>query len=308
MDGEFGKFLSSSLFTFILGADRKQITVHSSPLASLSPALDTLMNGTMLDARLRHVEWPKVDEDTFIRLCEYAYIRNYTPPPCEERPEDAMPQGSDVEDKVNNWHTALQDLTNGADVDYEPPEAPDPIPEPEPEPEPYPESPADYVPSPFDGYELPYREKSIWIHQLRDKFRKLRFDLTAHETASTQNFNPKANTRPNEDFTPVLLGHARLYVVADTYRIQSLCQLVLHKLKETLEIFTLCETNVSDVIEFVRFVYAHTPRLDNKDELRTLATSYIVSVLGQLGDCKLFQDLLAEGGDFLVDFWQIVWR
>lgn len=39
------------------------------------------MNGEMIEAKTRHVDWSEVDVDTFIRLCEFAYFRKYTPPP-----------------------------------------------------------------------------------------------------------------------------------------------------------------------------------------------------------------------------------
>ncbi|GMG25948.1 unnamed protein product [Aspergillus oryzae] len=116
------------------------------------------------------------------------------------------------------------------------------------------------------------------------------------------------NTQLNEDFTPVFLGHARLYVLADKYGIESLTQLVLEKLKQTLNDFKLSAANVTDIIELVRFTYAHTPRLaTGRNELRTLVMMFIISSIGQIGETESFQELLGDGGDFVVDFWQIVW-
>ncbi|KAI3052393.1 hypothetical protein CBS147353_11544 [Aspergillus niger] len=86
MDSNFGIYISSPLVTFIVGPTRKEFTVHSDPLASLSSTLHCLLNGPMLEAKTHHVDWSEVvDEDTFIRLCEYAYVRDYTPPSCTER-------------------------------------------------------------------------------------------------------------------------------------------------------------------------------------------------------------------------------
>jgi hypothetical protein len=67
------------LFTFIVGAD-KEVTLHSAALAGLSQSLNALMDGEMIEAKTRRVDWSDVDVDTFTRLCEFAYLRDYTPP------------------------------------------------------------------------------------------------------------------------------------------------------------------------------------------------------------------------------------
>jgi hypothetical protein len=38
------------------------------------------MNGNMIEAKTRHVDWLEVDVNTFARLCEFAYLRDYNPP------------------------------------------------------------------------------------------------------------------------------------------------------------------------------------------------------------------------------------
>lgn len=68
------------MFTFVLGDKKKEITVHSAAFAGLSQNQDVLIHGDMVEAKKRRVDWPEVDVDTFIRLCEFAYCRNYTPP------------------------------------------------------------------------------------------------------------------------------------------------------------------------------------------------------------------------------------
>ncbi|QRD91352.1 hypothetical protein F9C07_2063450, partial [Aspergillus flavus] len=319
-------FISSPLFTFSVSPNKKDFIVHSGPLANLSPALHTLMNGELIEAKVRRVEWPDADEDTFIRLTEYAYLRDYTPPLCSYRPSnivynaiekvedswdslgsqrndknDHLPQSDDyqggnqdgndgVSDGVNNGgyqgRCMVGDQQQGGGQNAGPP-AKEPA---------------------LGGHELPYREKGIWSRHLRGKFSTVNFSLAAHEMASKKTFAPRGNTQLNEDFTPVFLGHARLYVLADKYGIESLTQLVLEKLKQTLNDFKLSAANVTDIIELVRFTYAHTPRLaTGRNELRTLVMMFIISSIGQIGETESFQELLGDGGDFVVDFWQIVW-
>lgn len=72
--------LSSPLFTFAVGADKKEVTVLSSALAGLSGSLSALINIDTLEAKPRHVDWSEVEMAIFARLCEFAYLCNYTPP------------------------------------------------------------------------------------------------------------------------------------------------------------------------------------------------------------------------------------
>ncbi|PIG69121.1 hypothetical protein AARAC_011693 [Aspergillus arachidicola] len=113
MDSDFGLYILSDLVTFIIGPTRKKITVHSDPLASLSSALHCLLNGPMLEAKTHHVDWSEVvDEDTFIRLCEYAYVRDYTPPSCTERSYQTLVSASKMAEEqteAGEWsgHSSL---------------------------------------------------------------------------------------------------------------------------------------------------------------------------------------------------------
>lgn len=165
------------------------------------------------------------------------------------------------------------------------------------------------TPDLFYGCALPYREKSIWSRHLRDRFKNLSMQYTNSYgnvlSKTKEKFAPRGNCDPKNDFTPVFLGHANLYILADKYGIVSLADLVLGKLAMTLSCFTLCKDDIDVVAELVRASYQDT--MPN-DALRTLVTTYIVSVLGQIGENTGFQKLLSEGGDFVVDFWQIIWK
>ncbi|PKY01753.1 hypothetical protein P168DRAFT_334650 [Aspergillus campestris IBT 28561] len=310
MEGVFGGYITSPLFTFQIGAEKKEFTVHSRPLAQLSPVLDKLMNGNMLEAKTRRVDWSEVDEDTFVRLCEYAYLHDYTPPsPLEVSPfVDEQPPAPEHE--------------------------PDPQPEPVPEPEPVPDiSPWGFPSirsakaekrqsrkqktsriqprkpaSPVVEEPLPYKEKSIWTRHLKDSFSPLTLDVSNNCTPQESRFSPQANTQ-DQDFTPVFLGHARLYLLAHKYMIDPLRQLARSKMAQTLSNFTLYRQSLPAVLELVRFVYAETgPFPFATGPLRALITSYMVSALGQVGDDAKFEALLEEGGDFVADFWRAVWK
>lgn len=66
---------------------------------------------------------------------------------------------------------------------------------------------------------------------------------------------------------------------------------------------------MGSIIEFVRFVYLNTPQNigSQVDAMRNLVTRYVVSVLGQIGETKCFQELLENAGPFVADFWRVIW-
>ena len=304
------------MFTFTLGADQTKLTVHSSALAGLSPSLDALMNGEMIEAKTRHVDWSEVDVDTFVRLCEFAYFRNYTPP--SSRLFDGMIpiQKETKGDKKKSKRKKHRSIVNWGEAEPEPEPAQAPEEEPVPEFGPAPGE------EPVDGYEIPppenttytdpeiaYKERSVWTGHLRDAFASSLIIPSTQTDNLSYTFTPPMNSGSWDDFNPVFLGQARLYILADKYCIESLRHLVLSKLHETLTNFKLYDTGVSGLVEFVRFVYLNTPPNypSQVDALRNLATRYIVSVLGQIGDHECFRELLEEGGPFVSDFWRIIW-
>lgn len=145
--------------------------------------------------------------------------------------------------------------------------------------------------------------------QLRDKFTR---NLVVPGTESNpleNTFIPPEITGSWEDFYPVFLEQAKLYVLADKYGIETLRQLVICKLYQKLSSFKLFDTGVGSIMEFVRLVYLNTPPNygGRVDALRNLVTRYVVSVLGRIGENQFFQKLLEDGGPFVADFWRNIW-
>lgn len=155
-----------------------------------------------------------------------------------------------------------------------------------------------------DDRKILYKERSVWTEQLHDAFERGLIIPNLQLTDINNTFMPPENTGFWEDFTPMFLEQARLYVLTDTYCINLLCQLVLSKLYQTFKNFKLYKTSLNSTIEFVRFVYMEgPPNHGNKiDSMRNLATCYVVSVLGQIGENKSFREVLAGGGPFVDDF------
>ncbi|KAL7918311.1 hypothetical protein ACQKWADRAFT_304499 [Trichoderma austrokoningii] len=69
--------ISSPPFTFVVGQDEKEHTLHSALVAGQSSALNALINGGMKESIERRVIWKEIDEAVFIRFGQYVYTGNY---------------------------------------------------------------------------------------------------------------------------------------------------------------------------------------------------------------------------------------
>ncbi|KAG6131849.1 hypothetical protein E4U12_003441 [Claviceps purpurea] len=79
--------MSSKAFEFLVGPEKKPFIIHSELVASLSPVLERLVKGNMEEAQKGSVVWEHVDEQTFIRFSQYAYMRTYEYPAFRPRPQ-----------------------------------------------------------------------------------------------------------------------------------------------------------------------------------------------------------------------------
>lgn len=68
---------ASKPFSFIVGRGGREFTIHSAIVASLSEALEKLVNGPFLESAAETVNWGHLDEDTFTYFWQYAYTRDY---------------------------------------------------------------------------------------------------------------------------------------------------------------------------------------------------------------------------------------
>lgn len=74
--------LSSRTFQFLVGPDtpdRKPLTIHTAVMEAHSAPLAALMNEGMSEATDEIAILEDIDEQTFVRFCEFAYIGDYTP-------------------------------------------------------------------------------------------------------------------------------------------------------------------------------------------------------------------------------------
>jgi hypothetical protein len=166
-----------------------------------------------------------IEKDTFILFCQFAYTGDYTTPDFTHVPTTELPYIADRDEPVVE---------------------PAPEPEPEPEPEPVEEVPAP-EPEPDDGFDswglaarkVKKQKKPSKGILLRQKLGNLVYDTETSRKVFTARYEVRQNYNPTEDYTPVFLGHAQLYVFAEQWGINVLKTLALSKLHKTLTSFTL---------------------------------------------------------------------
>lgn len=113
-------------------------------------------------------------------------------------------------------------------------------------------------------------------------------------------WQPRDNNDEREDYTDVFLCHARLYKFSDRYVCKKLMDLTLQKLRLTLSKYKVYTERVSDIVELIRYTYAHT--LDEgQDALRALVLDFAVCYFQDLVKYPPFLELLGEGGFLATD-------
>ena len=114
---------------------------------------------------------------------------------------------------------------------------------------------------------------------------------------------PRSNLSPQEDYTEVFLCHARLYVFAEKYDIQTLKKLCYQKLQRTLAIYTLYPERIGDITTLLKYVYANTAETaDEKEDIRTMLAHYVGTEMDTLNKYGEIKDLMVENGEILGDF------
>ena len=140
---------------------------------------------------------------------------------------------------------------------------------------------------------------------LEIKFKALEYPVAGLDHKSyRQNLNA---AMPSHDHSDHVSSHAKLYIFADTYAVEGLKLLCLHLLHRDLSEFKLEGWNIGEVIEMFRSTYDSTMKQTAEmygvgEELRKLVMAYAGWHAKTLACCQVFNDLIAEGGDFATDF------
>jgi hypothetical protein len=117
--------------------------------------------------------------------------------------------------------------------------------------------------------------------------------------------------QPEDKLSDKLVYHAKLYVFANMYMIESLKGLCLHKLLRDLVGFEVEGDSAGEVAELLRYVYANTSANDDGtegtgSELRDLVITYAACKAEFLVKDKAFLEMLEEGGEAASAFAQFI--
>ena len=283
------RIIESKIFEVTVGREKKPIHVHTEAIAQQSGALNALINGHMMEAQTKSATLEDVDEETFVRFCQFAYTGDYAVPGflTEEKSDTA----SDVQVASDGQARSDSNIA-------------DPVPEPAPveEPTPVEEIALEAVVDDWGAWGKPKKPKKPSKKvRLRQSFEERAYPLPESQKRYLKECTPRVNGSPDEDYTNVFLGHARLYIFAEKWGVDSLKALTLNKLHRTLLTFNLYRGRIGDIIKLVN--YAYSEDMPDHDDLRPLVTHYVACEIDTIEASELFLCLLEDGGPFVRDFW-----
>lgn len=102
---------------------------------------------------------------------------------------------------------------------------------------------------------------------------------------------------------PVLLSHATLYILADTYGIDSLRELSLGRLHDCLLHYQVTHLSVPDLTSLTDTIFDNTVE---EDKARTVMVCFWVCFLEQVSSTDEFKELLRMQGDFAASLMESV--
>jgi hypothetical protein len=259
---------TSNVFSFTAGKQKQTVSVHSEATARLSPSLRALI---ISFGDSRWVTWSDVDLQDFVRFYLIAYTGDYIP---------ASPGWECFDLATGKSLAAIQYDTS----DVFQPQSAKEVEEHK--------SSEDSEEQQCSGTQHTRKNKikqsiKSWnfaprvigkskTATLRKAFKRKVYQGSDCRKYLDSKCQPPSNTDSKEDFTPVFLGHTRLYVLANKYGIENLTLLALQKLHMTLVLFRLYESRISGILKLVRYTYLNTAR--TKDPLRALITEYIANI------------------------------
>lgn len=282
----------SKQFVFVIGDETKtEYTVHRDLIAKQSKALNALVNGEMQETLDGRATFEDLDDNTFVRFCQFAYTGDYTTPGFISDPNVVFPPSV-----APSLHDSASDRESMDEIH---------------------EAVVEHPPQLAEGITLDWEfkptkpKKQSKSRLLRQSFDDKDYDIETPVRIWSARCEVRPNSSVVEDYTPVLLGHARLYIFGEKWGIENLKVLALHKLHKTLTKFTLFESRRRDIVELLRCVYSNenTPdRGEVVDELRSLVMLYVCCEAESLTQCSEFMALIGEGGELAEDFVQILMK
>ncbi|KAK6542066.1 hypothetical protein TWF694_007837 [Orbilia ellipsospora] len=296
----YAAILNSDVFNFLIGPSRTRFGIHKCLLAAHSDVLKRILDGHMREATTNEMVLEDVEEDCFACFSEYLYTGKYPVP----RPRELYP---------GNLGKSLAGLVGGIGGDA----------------------------SDSESYRKKSAAATAVAAAAAATAKKKTsrgfagFGGGGGELSPPRPGSPAGPGAPQfksttHDFTNVFITLAGLYVLAEKYNIQYLKHLALSDLSNQLKYsFELIPSRRGDIVELIRYTYNNTyePKQDprakeSKEEgLRSLVSNYAALNLNGLrarrglglgstngappadeeGDYGGFDELIADGGDFIKD-------
>ena len=297
--------------------DGKSLYIHGQLVSRHSNPLSAKIN-----AKKDFIIIDSVDKDTFIRFIEWAYKGYYTA--AEYQIDAESPSLSKFEDS-DTCTPEAESFPSAEEAPARPPR------EPEPEPEPEVKPPTDFgeLEDAFARGFGPKKDKknrkkgsSIWDIEFRpptppsvpqpmkSSKESIKESFYARKYEIRQEIipvpPPRSNQGPNENYTPIFLSHANLYVFARRYDIPSLQTLALENLHMALDRFTLYPERTGDIIKLLRCIYHSRELKEGAEEMREMLRGYMGFQMDVLMKDREFRGLMKEEGELLDDFVEMV--
>ncbi|KAF4944152.1 hypothetical protein FSARC_14746 [Fusarium sarcochroum] len=255
---------TSKPFTFLIGPDQIEYTIHSALVAHHSSVLSAMVNGLFRESSEYSVKWDDIDEIVFNSFWQFVYTGGY------DNPEPLPPTVVTLEKEEPKPDDFEQ--THAVSVLDEPAAEPDSIPE----------APPDDISSPPAAEETKTetaaaRKTSLWIDFLFSwdhPSEPVEFDVRLRDCA-----NP-------------LVHHAKVYTLADRYAVTRLMEISHTKLHQSLTVLPISKEASSDVVELVRYAFEELV----PDRLRDLVVHYIACVVEHLWNIEEFKELVEKHG------------
>ncbi|KAH6643422.1 hypothetical protein BKA67DRAFT_134774 [Truncatella angustata] len=331
----FESIIRSRPVSFVAGNSETEYVLHDGVVARLSKPLNVLVNGMLKEARDRRVEWPEVDEQTFIRFSQWAYTGIYfaADPDIVLYPSDITAalahDTAETGDPVHMEKVVATNQSNALPA----------IPQDNAE-KPTPYSLASCLRNALGAAPMTCSRGHAFgvvptIDKLCDKCsRNFRVAICSQKLTPTRKldtcglpqysvcvkcrerlrdskrllmatkfvyptparpFQARPNREAAEDYSEVFFSHAKLYVVADIYDITLLAKQTLHNLATTLEQFTLYKKRIRDVVILVEYVFKNTQK---KDAMRDLLVHYAACFIEELNEDVDFKCTLENCPEF----------
>ncbi|KAF2669824.1 hypothetical protein BT63DRAFT_454006 [Microthyrium microscopicum] len=303
----YERILSTDIWTFKVGQDQQQFSVHSGALENQSSALTALLRNPMAEANTKTVTWPDTEPETFVRFSQFLYTGDYVSPFLIQIPEAEKPE-SDIPDKQSiplaeptslhgiginpNLYRLLKDSCQTCgnftdckecrkqrqDIHNE------------------------YLKSKYgkSAIATPKDPTNINLARLRRNFESKDYCARLPREDYLEPCDKVPDIVPSRDYKPVLLGHARMYVLADKYGVDPLKGLAVSKLHKFLLKLKQSKYQVEDVVELIEYIYMNTADTVG-ERLRKLVVEFVVCEEHVMGTNEGFLGLLAAGGDFVTD-------